>query len=502
MTQHSSGRTWHGIRQADFIARADPDGEGLVVTLPAAWGQRAADALAALFPAEGRVDLVTQAEAWIEPVAARAAATGISASMGADLHALLAARKGAAGAGVWRGDAGAPGFVLNLNGFLDEAGGFDMAGFGAAVELAVTAATLAAPAAHRLAIGFTGLHVFLTRLGLGYDSKAARDVGAVLAALLTAHADLASARLLARGAAPGYVISPAPAPPDCGAILPGAAAAIAAARGAAAQSGSRRHEALTGFGPEPEIEALLGAATTGFAPALSALDEDGGLAAWAVAKLAAAGLGAETALAKILAGDDFLAPPRGAAQQAMHDALAPFVHAMPARPENAAPAQPATRREILPARRRGYTQKATVGGHKLFLSTGEYENGRLGEIFIALHKEGSAFRGLMDAFAIAVSLGLQHGVNLEHYVEAFTFTRFGPAGAVDGDPAVLQATSMIDYVFRNLAVNYLGNYEIAPATLESADMTGSGEAERSPLLPLDLPTPAPRERRSTFKLVG
>jgi hypothetical protein len=157
---------------------------------------------------------------------------------------------------------------------------------------------------------------------------------------------------------------------------------------------------------------------------------------------------------------------------------------------------------MLPARRSGYTQKASVGGHKLFLSTGEYANGRLGEIFIALHKEGSAFRGLMDAFAIAVSLGLQHGVSLEEFVEAFTFTRFGPGGAVEGDPAVPAATSMLDYVFRNLAVNYLGQTNLAPAILEGTDTLGDGAAERAPLLPLDLPDPAPRERRKSFKLVS
>jgi hypothetical protein len=186
----------------------------------------------------------------------------------------------------------------------------------------------------------------------------------------------------------------------------------------------------------------------------------------------------------------------------MHDALAPYVHAMPARPDLPAAAPARSPRQLLPARRTGYTQKVTVGGHKLFLSTGEYANGRLGEIFIALHKEGSAFRGLMDAFAIAVSLGLQHGVALEDFVEAFTFTRFGAAGAVEGDPAVLQATSMVDYVFRNLAVNYLGGHSIAPAMPEAADTIGEGEADRSPLLPLDLPEPAPRERRRAFKLVG
>ena len=250
------------------------------------------------------------------------------------------------------------------------------------------------------------------------------------------------------------------------------------------------------------MEALLGAEIRNFAPALSALDADGQMAHWATQKLAAQGLSAEAALTRMLRGETLFAAPRPAAHAAMHDALAPLMAQMPERPAAPMPPRQISRRETLPARRSGYTQKVNVGGHKLFLSTGEYANGRLGEIFIALHKEGSAFRGLMDAFAIAVSIGLQHGVNLEDYVEAFTFTRFGPAGAVEGDPAVLQATSMIDYVFRNLAVNYLGQTNLAPATLDTADTVGDGAAERAPLLPLDLPAPAPRERRRNLKLVS
>src|SRR5579883_834820 len=119
------------------------------------------------------------------------------------------------------------------------------------------------------------------------------------------------------------------------------------------------------------------------------------------------------------------------------------------------------KRRRMPDRRGGYTQKAIVGGHKVYLRTGEYEDGTLGEIFIDMHKEGAAFRSLMNNFAIAVSLGLQHGVPLEEYVEAFTFTRFEPNGPVIGHDNIKMATSIIDYIFRELAVSYLGRYDLA-----------------------------------------
>jgi ribonucleoside-diphosphate reductase alpha chain len=135
-------------------------------------------------------------------------------------------------------------------------------------------------------------------------------------------------------------------------------------------------------------------------------------------------------------------------------------------------------RDKLPDRRKGYTQKAVVGGHKVYLRTGEYEDGRIGEIFIDMHKEGAAFRSLMNNFAIAISLGLQYGVPLEEYVEAFTFTRFEPAGFVQGNDAIKSATSVLDYVFRELAISYLGRSDlahVAPETL-SHDL-GRGEDE-------------------------
>jgi ribonucleoside-diphosphate reductase alpha chain len=118
-------------------------------------------------------------------------------------------------------------------------------------------------------------------------------------------------------------------------------------------------------------------------------------------------------------------------------------------------------RERLPHRRKGYTQKAVVGGHKVYLRTGEYEDGRIGEIFIDMHKDGAAFRSLMDGFAIAISMGLQYGVPLEEFVEAFTFTRFEPAGMVMGNDSIKNATSVLDYIFRELAISYLGRNDLA-----------------------------------------
>jgi ribonucleoside-diphosphate reductase alpha chain len=136
-------------------------------------------------------------------------------------------------------------------------------------------------------------------------------------------------------------------------------------------------------------------------------------------------------------------------------------------------------REKLPDRRKGYTQKAVVGGHKVYLRTGEYEDGRLGEIFIDMHKEGAAFRSLMNNFAIAISLGLQYGVPLEEYVEAFTFTRFEPAGFVQGNDAIKNATSILDYVFRELAISYLGRHDLAHVGPEEigATVLGGGVAQ-------------------------
>jgi ribonucleoside-diphosphate reductase alpha chain len=139
----------------------------------------------------------------------------------------------------------------------------------------------------------------------------------------------------------------------------------------------------------------------------------------------------------------------------------------------------ASERRRLPQRRKGYTQKAIVGGHKVYLRTGEYEDGHLGEIFVDMHKEGAAFRSLMNNFAIAISIGLQYGVPLEEYVEAYTFTRFEPSGIVEGNEAIKMSTSVLDYIFRELAVSYLGRNDLAHAEPSDVlpDSIGGGDKQ-------------------------
>ncbi|WP_269716864.1 TSCPD domain-containing protein [Caulobacter sp. NIBR2454] len=137
-------------------------------------------------------------------------------------------------------------------------------------------------------------------------------------------------------------------------------------------------------------------------------------------------------------------------------------------------------RRKLPDRRKGYIQKAAVGGHKVYIHTGEYDDGELGEIFIDMHKEGAAFRSLMNNFAIAVSIGLQHGVPLDEFVDAFVYTRFEPAGPVTGNDSIRSATSILDYIFRELGVSYLGRDDLANADPAEFNADGLGAGKNAP----------------------
>jgi len=162
------------------------------------------------------------------------------------------------------------------------------------------------------------------------------------------------------------------------------------------------------------------------------------------------------------------------------------------------------RRRRLPDRRAGYTQKARIGNHKIYVRTGEYEDGTLGEIFIDMHKEGAAFRSMTNCFAIAISLGLQHGVPLEEFVDAFLFTRFEPNGGVQGNPHIKMTTSIIDYIFRELAITYLGRHELAHVSPE--DLRGDAlhrddkepEIESEEVVEERIVEPAPRPVPKAF----
>ncbi len=486
-------RIWRGVRMRDTEAGADPDATPRPLTLPAAWDDRAAAALAALAPGEGRANLPRAADSWIRPVATRARLAGDGA-LADRLHALLLRRQAAPTTPVWNGNADesrggtVPGFVLNLPAFHDNALGFDAAAFAEAVVTAATALRLSDPAATRFAIGFTDLDGLLAQLGLDYDSPAAREVAANVAALLRATADIAFT-----GEQPDLLscLPSWPAPPR----LQGAPELAAAAQRArtAALRGAASMPSTAVMVPGP-ADALLGAETGGLAPAFLPVTPEGNLTRAAQARLAARGITPDAALARVLSGEGLLAPPGLEAHQAMHDAVAFYMHAMPSRPvAGAAPAQPPRRRD-LPSRRRGYTQRAAVGGHRVYVRTEEYADGTLGELHVTLPREGAAMRGMMDSLAAAISLGLQHGVPLAEYVQAFTLTRFGPAGPVEGDADVGHATSLLDYVFRNLAVNYLGGCDV-PEGLPEA------QPEPLPLLPMELPIQN-RAKRPGLRLVA
>ncbi|HYQ15101.1 MAG TPA: vitamin B12-dependent ribonucleotide reductase, partial [Polyangiaceae bacterium] len=165
-------------------------------------------------------------------------------------------------------------------------------------------------------------------------------------------------------------------------------------------------------------------------------------------------------------------------EQALEAAAAAV--AAPAVAAALAQARPEGHRVRLPQKRRGFTQEAHVGGHKVFLRTGEYEDGSLGEIFIDMHKEGAAFRSLMNCFAMAVSVGLQYGVPLSTFVEQFTFTRFEPHGVVSGHPNIKFSTSIVDYIFRVLGVEYLRRYDFAQ--VKPSEDSGSIEDPTVPKL--------------------
>ncbi len=473
-------------------AAPDPDSPARTVHLPAGWEDTAAAALTVLVPGSGPISLPDAAEAWIQSIVVRAERAGTAPGLADRLHMLLRRRQGVPTESVWQERAEPAGFVLNLPAFAQD-GSFDLPAFIAAADTAALVLLHAAPLPGRRTLRMAGLAELLALLGIDYGTEAGRDVGRALTTILRGRAEAAPVPPSLFDL-PGDAPAAWPAPPATTAV-PGLAEAAQAAFQAAQSSAGSRLILVTVAPPGPP-EALLGIETGGIAPPFSPLLPDGTLSRTARASLTAAGLSADQALARVLAGQDPLPRIDFAAHAAMHDAVAPFLHAAPPRPEPAPTPLPVEARRELPDRRTGYTQKATVGGHKVYLRTGEYADGTLGELSLSLHKESPAFRGLMDSFCVAVSLGLQHGVPLAELVDAFTLTRFGAAGAVEGDPGVTRASSVLDYVFRHLAANYLGRRDLPEP---EAEMT----PDEAPLLPLGFPdTASPGERRRRLRLVA
>ena len=488
-----SSRVWRGVRMRDVAAGSDPDAPPRSLTLPAAWEDAAAEALAALVPGDSRANLPEAAGTWISPIAARARLTG-DAGLGDRLHALLLLRRAAPTAALWTGEAAAPlGYLLNLPAFCDTEAGFDVEAFADTVDTVAAALRLSDPGAPRFAIAMTDLDGLLAALGLDYDSDQARDVARCLAALMRARADIALA-----GNQPDLLSAlpswPVP-PPYCS--VPGLAEAAALARAAVCRGACAQPS--TAILPPGPADALLGAETGGIAPAFSPVRPDGSLSRAALARLAAHGLTPEAALAGLLRGSTLLAPAPVAAHAAMHRAVAPFCHAMPVPPISVpGPATPALPRRGLPERPRSFIVKAGIGGHRVFLRMTEFDDGSLAAVHLTLPRESAGVRALVDAVCAAVSLGLQHGVALAEYVDAYLLTRFPPSGLVEGDPLVGNASSVLDWMARRLAHRYLGECD-APEAEPDAPRTPANDP--TPLLPMDLPA-YPRNRRPDLPLAA
>jgi hypothetical protein len=489
-----TGTLWDGVALRRERAGADPDSPLRPVALPAAWDGEAAEALAALAPGSGPVLLPRLAEGWIRRVTARGRRLGLLDSpeeadaMAEALRALLLARRGAPGAEVWRDRREEPRFVLNLPAFLEPGGGFDAAAYAEAAALGVRVLDILGHGrAPRLRLGFADLAGLLAAFRIPYGGAEAQAVAAAVAALTRGAAEAESGRLAARHGALHPVALIWPEPPAATAV-PGLAAAARAALDEAAASPGLRHQGCVALAPADPVEALLGAETAGLAPASGPLrparDENGRYALRPTR--AALRAGPEAAL--------LLAPPPPEARAAMEAAVLPFLDAAPPGPL-AMPAAPQAPRRAPPrpvASAAARTWRVAIGGMRLALRATEDDRGGLREIAFSLPREGAASRALHEAVAQAVSLGLAHGVPLDAFVEAFAYAP-GTGGAVEGDPGIRRATSVLDWAFRRLALDYLGRGDLPDPAEE--ETRAPAAAPQPPLLPLDLPAqPAPRRR--------
>jgi hypothetical protein len=486
---------WAGVALARRRAAADPDSDPRPVAFPAAWPEESAEALAALAPGRGPVLLPRLAEAWIGRAAARARSLGLqeaeAEALASALRRLLLARRGAPGAATWRGEAGPLRFVLNLPAFLDSTGGFDSDAYADAVGIAVLGLeALSQGKAERLSVGIADLAGWLAGLGLRYGGPEALAATAALGALTRGAAEAASGRLAARFGARAPVALMRPPPPSRTAV-PGLAEAARAALDAAAAAPGLRHAALLALSPPDAVEALLGAETGGLAPAAGASrllrDAAGRVveAPTAAARAAARRLGVDPLGPEVAA---LLAPPPPEARTTTERALAPWLDAAPPVPAaEAAPPKPARAR---PAHRPAAREIAVrIGGLPVVLRIEEDARRRPVGLSFHLPTDSAGLRPLLEPLARVLSDAWAQHVSPACFVEAFAHAAIGPGGAVEGDPHIARAASVLDWAARRIGRDYLGRDDL-PDPLPTAAPARAA----APLLPLDLP-PAPPARR-------
>ena len=491
------GTLWDGVALRRERIGADPDSPPRPVAIPAAWDEDAAAAVAALAPGHGPVVLPILVENWIRRITTRGRRLGLletpeeADALASGLRALLLARRGAPGAEVWRDRREDARFVLNLPAFLDAEGGFDAAGYAAAVALGVRALDILGQGrSPRLRVGFADLAGLLAAFRLPYGGAEAQAVAAAIAALTRGAAEAESGRLAARHGALHPVALIWPEPPAETAI-PGLAAAARTALDAAAASPGLRHQGCVALAPADAVEALLGAESAGLAPAAGPLrparDAEG---RYVLLPTRAAQRAGDAAAA-------ILAAPAPGARAAMEAAVLPFLDAAPPAPV-AVTAPPQAPRRSAPrpvAHAAARTWRVSVAGARVALRAAEDERGGLREISFSVPREGAAARALLEALAQAVSLGLAQGVPLASFVDAYAYSP-GAGGVVEGDPAIHRATSILDWAFRRLALDYLGRGDL-PDPAEEETTPALPALAQPPLLPLDLPAqPAPRRSRS------
>ena len=487
------GTIWSGVALKRLRAGVDPDSPLRCVAIPVSWPDEAGEAVAALAPGQGPAALPRVAETWIQALVQRGKREGLLTSadeataLAAGLRALLLSRRGAPGLEIWQDTKGEGRFVLNLPAFLDAGGDFDAHGYRAACALAVQALDIwGKGASESLNLGFADIAGLLAAFGLAYDSDAARDVAAAIAALTRGAAEAESGRLAQRfGARHAPPLIRAPAPSET--VVPGLARAAQAALEAAAAVPGLRHRAFVVLAPADAVELLLGAESAGVAPA-SAITKPVRPADGTIQQV--------PTRAAEFAGTDanwLLAYAERQARQAMEAAVIPFLDALP--PELAAVSESFALREAfaIPQREpRERSWRVTIAGSRVGLRALEDELGNLREVSFSLPRESAVRRSLIEALAQAVSLGLSQGVPLTSFVNSYAYTP-GNGGMVEGDPSIRRATSLLDWAFRRLALDYLDRDDLPDPIEEAAP---EPRPTVLPLLPLELPAhPSPRLRR-------